>query len=53
MTGIGLRASRVRKCRFTHSCPLCHGHVLVGQQEGLIGGTGWVHLDCILARQQA
>jgi hypothetical protein len=49
MTGT-LRASRVRKCRFTHSCPLCRGQVLTGQSEGLIGGAGWCHVSCITGR---
>lgn len=49
----GLKASRTRKCRHQHHCGLCHGLVLVGQQEGLIGRVGWCHVDpCIIGGQQ-
>jgi hypothetical protein len=48
-----VRASRVRKCRHQHGCPICHGFVLVGQSEGLMSGIGWAHTGCVVASQQA
>ncbi len=47
------RASRVRKCRHQHQCPLCRGLVLVGQQESLVLSRGWAHTDCVVTAQQA
>jgi hypothetical protein len=45
-------ASRVMKARHASTCPLCHGPVLVGQQIGLIPGTGWAHVTpCIIKEQ--
>ena len=53
MTGAPLRASRVRKCRFQHQCPVCHGQVLIGQSESLVTGAGWAHVDrCIIQAQR-
>lgn len=52
MTGQAVRASRVRRCRYGHHCPLCHGQVLVGKSEGLVGGKGWAHTACIVEGQQ-
>lgn len=47
-----LRASRVRKCRYSHHCPACHGAVLTGQSEGLVVGKGWAHVTCIVDGQR-
>jgi hypothetical protein len=52
MTGQAVRASRVRRCRYGHHCPLCHGQVLVGQPEGLVTGAGWCHTDCVMSAQR-
>ena len=49
MTGQAVRASRTRKCRYQHTCSICHGLVLPGQSEGLVTGAGWAHVDCIVA----
>ncbi len=49
---IPLKASRTRRCRHQHTCGLCHGLVLVGQQEGLVGRVGWCHVTCVVSGQQ-
>ena len=49
MTTPPTRATRVRRCRFQHQCPICRGMILVGQSEGLVLGRGWCHVaGCIV-----
>jgi hypothetical protein len=43
-----MRATRYRKCRWRHRCPLCPAPVLTGQSEALVDGTGWCHTDCVV-----
>lgn len=52
MSGKAVRASRVRKCRFQHHCPACHGAVLTGQSEALVSGRGWCHTECVVSAQR-
>ncbi len=52
MTAPAVLASRVRKCRHQHPCPMCRAPVLVGQSEALLYAVGWCHADCVVSLQR-
>jgi hypothetical protein len=52
VTGQAVRASRVRKCRYRHACPLCQSQMLPGQSKGLVTRAGWAHTDCVVLASQ-
>ncbi len=52
MTGHLVLADRVRKARRTGRCAPGGCRIAIGDRIGLLPGTGWAAVACIIARQR-
>ena len=43
-------ARRTMKARGNSICPRCGTMIRHGHRIGLVDGTGWIHIECVLGR---